>query len=131
MAGRKGRVENLKPFTKGDARINRAGRPKDFDTLRKLVQSVGNEIAVDAKGQPIVNPATGAPYTRIELAVRGMMSNPKQLKTLLAYGYGTPPTSVDVTSGGEKLPDGLTDEERRNRMKELAAAIAKEMNEPE
>jgi len=99
----KGRIENLKPFVKGDARINRAGRPKDFEALRKLVQSVGNEIAVDAQGNPILNPATGAPYTRIELAVRGMMSNPKQLKTLLAYGYGTPPTNVDVTSGGEKI----------------------------
>lgn len=97
MAGYKQPPDSGK-FKKGkDARRNTKGRPKSFNELRDLVQSVGNEIAVDAQGQPILNPATGAPYTRIELAVRGMLSNPKQLKTLLAYGYGTPPQNVELT----------------------------------
>ena len=28
--------ENLVPFKKGDARINRAGRPKNFDLLHEI-----------------------------------------------------------------------------------------------
>lgn len=43
-----------KPFTKGDARINRKGRPKSFDALRKLAQSMAGELAYDSQGQPIV-----------------------------------------------------------------------------
>lgn len=35
---------------------------------------------------------------------------------------------VDVTSGGERLQNDLSDEERLQRMKELAVAIAKEIN---
>jgi hypothetical protein len=32
-----------KPFTKGDPRINRKGRPKSFDALRVLAQEIAHE----------------------------------------------------------------------------------------
>ena len=36
-------VQNLKPFVKGDKRINRKGRPKSFDELRSLAQQIAHE----------------------------------------------------------------------------------------
>lgn len=41
-------------FTKGDKRINRKGRPKNFDALRRLALSVAHRDAKDADGQPLV-----------------------------------------------------------------------------
>lgn len=32
-----------KPFVKGDSRINRKGRPRDFDALRELAQQIAHE----------------------------------------------------------------------------------------
>jgi hypothetical protein len=40
--------QNLKPFVKGDKRINRNGRPKSFDALRKLTQKIGHEQISDS-----------------------------------------------------------------------------------
>lgn len=35
--------ENLRPFAKGDERINRKGRPPAFDTLRALARRIAEE----------------------------------------------------------------------------------------
>ena len=37
--------QNLIPFIKGDPRINRDGRPKNFDALRELAREIGYEPA--------------------------------------------------------------------------------------
>jgi diphthamide synthase subunit DPH2 len=41
-------LKNLKPFVKGDPRINKTGRPKKFDELRKIAQAIAEE-AVEVK----------------------------------------------------------------------------------
>jgi hypothetical protein len=46
-------LKNLKPFTKGDPRINRTGRPKKFDEIRKIAQAIAEEmVEVKIGGQP-------------------------------------------------------------------------------
>jgi hypothetical protein len=37
--------KQLKPFVKGDPRINRKGRPRSFDGARLLAQQIAHEIA--------------------------------------------------------------------------------------
>lgn len=39
--------QNLKPFKKGDKRINRKGRPKDFAGVRQLAQTIAHEDISD------------------------------------------------------------------------------------
>jgi hypothetical protein len=39
-------LSNLKPFTKGDRRINRKGRAKNFDAFRELAQAIAHEKTV-------------------------------------------------------------------------------------
>lgn len=45
-------------FTKGDPRINRKGRPKNFDQLRKLAQAIAHSPVVDQEGNAIGTVAT-------------------------------------------------------------------------
>ena len=84
---------NLKPFVKGDPRINRKGRPRTFDQLRDLFQSLANE-EVEHEGKKI----TRAAYI-------GLIMADKQMKEFLEYAYGKVPLSqmIDVTSGGKPL----------------------------
>ncbi len=42
-----------KGFVKGDARINRRGRPRSFDQLRKLAQAIAHETTTDNQGNEI------------------------------------------------------------------------------
>ena len=42
-----------KGFVKGDPRINRKGRPRSSDELRKLAQAIANETTTDNEGNKI------------------------------------------------------------------------------
>lgn len=83
--------ENLKNFVKGDPRINRKGRPKNFDALRKLAMMIGNE-PITAKD--------GTTMTRAELILRSWsMSNNYQLqKAYMEIAYGKVPDEVNLKS---------------------------------
>ena len=85
--------DNLIPFVKGDKRINRKGRPKTFDKLRALAVEIAGEQAGETK------------LTRVQLMLKAMASskNPRDREIFLAYAYGKPKDSLDITSGGEKL----------------------------
>ena len=93
--------ENLIPFKKGDKRINRKGRPKSFDKLRKLAIQIAGEQAGSTE------------LTRVQLMLTAMASskNPSDRALFLAYAFGKPKEEVDVTSGGEKIVIRLGKEE--------------------
>jgi hypothetical protein len=80
-------AENLKPFKKGDARINKKGRPRSFDALRALAQSLAHEAVETQQGK----------MTAVEVILRQMAKDPKQRVQFLEYAFGKVPTVNEVT----------------------------------
>ncbi len=77
-----------KPFAKGDARINRKGRPKTFDALRKEALKIAGEI--------VVNPKTGEEASVVHAILRSWASGDAQAqKTFIEYAYGKVPNKEE------------------------------------
>ena len=88
-------TKDLIPFVKGDKRINRKGRPRSFDALRKL--------AIKIAGETIPNPQ-GEDYTRIEEMLRVLTSSkaaPADRALFLAYAYGKPKDEIALSGDGK------------------------------
>ena len=92
-----GRTENLKPFKKGDARINRRGRPKDLPGLRELVQSILHEVATGKDGQPLV--IDGHTATVLEAKLRQLIQskNSRDAQIVFDYAFGRVAASVELS----------------------------------
>jgi len=90
-----------KGFVKGDPRINRKGRPRTFDQLRRLAISILSEPAKGADGQPIV--IDGHIATNVEIILRTAMCSPRFAQLLLEVAYGKVPDKVEV-SGRDGAP---------------------------
>ena len=82
------RTRGLRPFMAGDVRINRRGRPKNFDAFRELCQKICHErVTLD-----------GEVMTRLEVILRdwaGSKDAQKQI-ALVQYGYGKPPDKIET-----------------------------------
>jgi hypothetical protein len=81
-----------KPFTKGDPRINRKGRPKSFDQLRSLAQKLSHEPIIPGEG-----------ITAIGAILRKLArENPERL---IEIAYGKVPQPVELTGkdGGAEI----------------------------
>lgn len=79
-----------KGFVKGDKRINRKGRPRSFDALRKLAQ----EIAC--------RPLRESEYTRAEaILVKWSTGDFQEQKAFLEIGYGKVPDDTNLNITGE------------------------------
>ena len=89
---------SLKPFVKGDPRINRKGRPKSFDKLRELAQQIANEPATNKNGQPII--INDKIVTQIEAMMRQMIKDPKRSALFLKYAWGEPKAEIELTGKG-------------------------------
>lgn len=88
---------NLKPFKRGDARINRNGRPKSFDALRTLTQQLAHEVARMATGEPLLA-ADGHALTVVEAIIRSWAhsKNPTLQIRFMELAFGKTPVSVEV-----------------------------------
>jgi hypothetical protein len=96
-----------KPFVKGDARINRKGRPKTFDGLRELAQQIAHEEAQSRDAQtgelvPVV--IAGRKVTTAELVLRKWFQSKDgrlQIHAMeVAFGKVPQPVEVSGADGG-------------------------------
>ena len=79
---------NLRPFTAGDARINRRGRPKNFDAFRRLAQAIAHEP----------HPQNTS-MTTVEAILRSWAASkePALQRAFIEYCYGKPPEKVEAS----------------------------------
>lgn len=103
-------------FKKGDPRINRRGRPKSFDALRELAQSIAHEEA-QANGQPLVINGHIATVAEAVLRQWAQSKNPQLQRAFIEYAFGRVPERQEVTgaAGGAititwQMIDGHTED---------------------
>jgi len=102
MANSNPKTSQLKPFVKGDPRINRKGVPPDAIAGRKFIAQVGAELikTPSADGKP------SEEMSRFYAMVRRMYSSaqPRDRELILkAVLPGLLKDELDLTSDGEKL----------------------------
>lgn len=93
-------------FDKHPERINRKGRPKTFDALRNLAQSIANEVAMtkgqtDRDGKVIIPPGPvvieGHIATVAEMILRSWANSkdPRLVTAFIEYAYGKVPVKQE------------------------------------
>ena len=97
--------KQLKPFVKGDPRINRKGRPKSFDGLRSLAQEIAHEAAKQSKeqgGQPVVIDGHVVTITEAIMRSWAMSKDPRLQQKFIEVAYGQVPsvTRLEGADGG-------------------------------
>jgi len=77
-----------KGFVKGDARINRKGRPRTFDQTRKLAQSIAHEE---------IKTNDGKTFTVAEAILRQWARSkiPTLQQAFFHYAFGKPPDKIE------------------------------------
>jgi hypothetical protein len=97
--------KQLKPFTKGDPRINRKGRPKTFDALRELAQAIAHEEAQardKATGELVPVVIDGHKVSNAELLLRRWMSSQdaRLQMHVMEIAFGRVPQPVEMSGPG-------------------------------
>lgn len=90
-----------KPFSKGDPRINRKGRPKSFDALRALALQIAHEAKLK-DGEPIT--IEGHVVTVVEDILRSWATsrNPLLQKSFIEVAFGKVPDEVKLGNSDNK-----------------------------
>jgi hypothetical protein len=87
--------KQLKPFVKGDPRINRNGRPRSSKQIEDLIHALLALPAKDKNGKSVL--VNGEQATEAEAMLIDMARNPKNRQTLLEYGYGKVKEKIDMS----------------------------------
>ena len=99
MANNPNAKANLKPFKKGDKRINRDGRPATAASLSALAKRIGHEVATKKNGEVLTGP-DGKPVTVIETILRQWAQNPRQQGDFVDRAYGKVPQQQQHSGEG-------------------------------
>ena len=92
-------------FVKGDPRINRKGRPRSFDALRRLARMIAHEDAKNEDGEPIVIDGEARTVTEIILRQWAESDNPALQMKFVEIAYGKVPNPVELSGkDGAPLP---------------------------
>ena len=91
--------QNLKPFKKGDPRINRRGRPKNFDAFRSLAQQIAHEAALK-NGEPLVIDGHIVSVTEAILRTWAQSKDPRLQMAFIEIAYGKVPQRNEITGLG-------------------------------
>ena len=117
--------KNLKPFQKGDPRINREGRPKNYDLIHEIASRLCAEPA-DLKDNP-------EGITQIEVIMREWLHSKNYQKQLavIQYAFGKIPEQIEIQKKepnkviiewgddpGFEYDDEIEEERRRLRLPE-------------
>lgn len=86
-----------KPFTKGDPRINRKGRPKSFDALRELAQQIAHEEAKSG-GAPVVVGGHKATVAEMILRQWAASKNPQLQRAFIEVAFGKVPDKTEIVN---------------------------------
>lgn len=107
-------VDNLKPFVKGDPRINRKGRPKNFDGLRGLAKQIAHEVAKTTGGQEVVINGKKVTVTEMILRQWAQSKNPHLQQKFIEVAFGKTPDIVELggRDGGELVFRVVYDEKK-------------------
>ena len=107
MANPDPNTDNLKPFKKGDPRINRGGRPKLPD-ISEALEKVLNEEKDGIKALDAVLKA---------LRTKAIRGDVRAIQELLDRAYGKSKQHIDHTTAGEALimPKFVMDETNREK----------------
>lgn len=93
------RPENKGQFKKGDPRINRKGRPRNFDALRELAQQIAHEVA-QSEGGPLV--IDGHAVTVAEAIMRkwATSKDARLQQAFIKVAYGEDTQRMELTGQG-------------------------------
>ena len=91
-------------FQERKHQINRKGRPKNFDALRELAQSIAHETAKKPDGEPLVIDGHIATVAEMVLRTWATSKNAQLQQAFIQYAYGKVPERQEHTGAdGEPL----------------------------
>ena len=78
-----------KGFVRGDARINRSGRPRGFDAFRRAAQAIAHETVTDSEGNKM---------TCVEALLRSWATSeePQLQRAFIEYAFGKVPDKLET-----------------------------------
>ena len=100
------------PFTKGDPRIWKHGRPKSFDALRSLAREIAHETA-RAGGNMVTSEGHAATVNEVILRQWAQSKDPRLQQKFIEVAYGKTPDIVEVSGkDGGAIPVHVVDYRR-------------------
>ena len=83
-------------FTKNDPRINRKGRPKDFNAFRALAQQIAHEAA-QKNGEPLVIDGHIVTVSEAILRQWAQSKDPRLQMAFIEIAFGKAPTRTELS----------------------------------